>query len=109
MLDEVLAGQPLLAGVMGLGEPVGPLDLLGVGLRVVGPEGSEHRLQAVPGLPFLRPRSQAREQTSPAFGPGLLPAVHAVLLPSQCSRAVANSVADQREQVVAVELLPALQ
>ena len=80
VLHEVVAGEPLLAGVARLGEPIGPFDLPDVGPRVVGPHRAEERFEALPFDGVVGAGPQARQQASTAFRPGLLRGVHGVLL-----------------------------
>jgi hypothetical protein len=77
VVDEVLARDPLLALVAELGEAVGTLDLLQVGLRVVPADRTEQALEPVPRrLDLAGPGSQARQDAATALLFDLLMAVH---------------------------------
>jgi hypothetical protein len=70
MLDEVLAGDPLLARVRRLRDGVGALDQLEVGLGVVALDGADEELERLAFVGLAR--TQACEEASPALGPDLL-------------------------------------
>jgi hypothetical protein len=75
VLDEVLAREPLLALVVLGGEPVGPLDLLQVGLGVVALDRPDQSLDAVERLGLAR--TQAGQDAASPFGPDLFARIHA--------------------------------
>ena len=69
MRDEVLAGLPLLPLVRGLRERVGARDLLRVGLRVVGADLLEHRVDRRRRPRVASAQTRPRDARQPASAP----------------------------------------